>query len=125
MTQDFVEELKADSRVGEGHADYPLVKGIAAGTLPLRQLQGWITQDYVYRKQVPRLAMLRYLACTDPEIQQHLAEVGRGGIGGRLPARPGTSSCSTISRPGWASAVNSSRLPGRCPGRRRTSTGPS
>jgi pyrroloquinoline quinone (PQQ) biosynthesis protein C len=76
VTQDFVDELKAMIRSsGMAHADYPLVKGIAAGTIPLRQLQGWITQDYVYRKQVPRLAMLRYLACTDPEIQQHLAEV--------------------------------------------------
>src|SRR3954470_13168841 len=76
VTQDFVDELKAMIRSsGKAHADYPLVQGIAAGTLPLRQLQGWITQDYVYRKQVPRLAMLRYLACSDPEIAQHLYEV--------------------------------------------------
>jgi pyrroloquinoline quinone (PQQ) biosynthesis protein C len=75
-TQDFVQELKAMIRdSGKAHADYPLVKGIATGTIPLRQLQGWITQDYFYRKHVPRLAMLRYLKCTDPEIAQHLAEV--------------------------------------------------
>src|SRR3954451_15285489 len=74
--QDFVQDLKAQiRRSGKSHADYPLVQGIAAGTIPLRQLQGWVTQDYVYRKQVPRLAMLRYLRCTDPEIATQLAEV--------------------------------------------------
>jgi pyrroloquinoline quinone (PQQ) biosynthesis protein C len=74
--QDFVQELRAQIRnSGKCHADYPLVQGIAAGTIPLRQLQGWITQDYYYRKHVPRLSMLRYLRCTDPEIAAHLAEV--------------------------------------------------
>src|SRR3954470_19551274 len=74
--QDFVQDLKAQiRRSGKSHADYPLVQGIAAGTIPLRQLQGWITQDYVYRKQVPRLAMLRYLKCSDPEIARQLYEV--------------------------------------------------
>jgi pyrroloquinoline quinone (PQQ) biosynthesis protein C len=75
-TRDFVQELKAQiAGSGMAHKDYPLVQGIAAGTIPLRQLQGWITQDYFYRKHVPRLAMLRYLKCTDPDIAQHLAEV--------------------------------------------------
>jgi len=74
--QDFVQDLKAQiRRSGKSHADYPLVQGIAAGTIPPRQLQGWITQDYVYRRHVPRLAMLRYLKCTDPEIAAHLYEV--------------------------------------------------
>src|SRR5919199_6870791 len=74
--QEFVQELKAQiAGSGKSHADYPLVRGIAAGTIPLRQLQGWVTQDYYYRKHVPRLAMLRYLKCTDREIAQHLAEV--------------------------------------------------
>ena len=74
-TRDFVQELKTLIRgSGKAHADFPLVQGIAAGTIPLRQLQGWLTQDYFYRKQVPRLAMLRYLKCTDPEIAPHLYE---------------------------------------------------
>ncbi len=75
-TQDFVQELK-DQIANSGYvlSEHPLIQGVAAGTIPLRQLQGWVTQDYVYRKQVPRLAMLRYLKCTDPEIQQHLYEV--------------------------------------------------
>ncbi len=75
-SEDFVQELKDLIRhSGKSHADYPLVRGVAAGTIPLRQLQGWITQDYFYRKHVPRLAMLRYLKCTDPEIAAHLYEV--------------------------------------------------
>src|SRR3954465_5311690 len=82
-TQDFVQELKAQIRAsGKAHANYPLVQGIAAGTIPLRQLQGWVTQDYVYRRQVPRLAMLRYLACTDPEIAGQVEEVVEGETAG-------------------------------------------
>src|SRR5918911_2465177 len=74
--QDFVQEVKTQiAGSGKAHPHYPLVRGVAAGTIPLRQLQGWATQDYFYRKHVPRLAMLRYLKCTDPEIAQHLAEV--------------------------------------------------
>jgi pyrroloquinoline-quinone synthase len=74
--QDFVQELKELIRTsGKAHMDYPLIQGVAAGTIPLRQLQGWVTQDYFYRKHVPRLAMLRYLQCTDPEIAAHLYEV--------------------------------------------------
>ncbi|HEY7065462.1 MAG TPA: iron-containing redox enzyme family protein [Chloroflexota bacterium] len=75
-TRDFVQEIK-EMVAGSGYVlpEHPLVQGVAAGTIPLRQLQGWATQDYFYRKHVPRLAMTRYLACTDPEIAQHLAEV--------------------------------------------------
>jgi pyrroloquinoline quinone (PQQ) biosynthesis protein C len=74
--QDFVQELKAQiAGSRKSHADYPLVRGVAAGTIPLRQLQGWVTQDYQYRKHVPRLALLRYLKCTDPEIAAQLYEV--------------------------------------------------
>lgn len=76
MTRDFVQELK-DQVASSGCVlpEHPIIQGVAAGTIPLRQLQGWVTQDYFYRKHVPRLAMLRYLKCTDPEIAQHLAEV--------------------------------------------------
>ncbi len=74
--QDFVQELKQlIATSGKTLPDHPLVQGVAAGTIPLHQLQGWVTQDYVYRRHVPRLAMLRYLKCTDPEIAAQLAEV--------------------------------------------------
>ena len=75
-TPDFVETLKAEVRTHEKTLlRHPLVLGVAAGTIPLRQLQGWVTQDHFYRKHVTRLAMLRYLKCTDPEIAAHLYEV--------------------------------------------------
>src|SRR5437762_12305044 len=75
-TRDFVQELK-DQVATSGCVlpEHPLIQGVAAGTIPLRQLQGWVTQDYFYRKHVPRLAMLRYLNCTDPEIAAQLYEV--------------------------------------------------
>lgn len=73
---DFVHELEtyiADS--DKNLVRHPMIQGVAAGTIPLHQLQGWVTQDYFYRKHVPRLAMLRYLKCTDPEIAAQLYEV--------------------------------------------------
>src|SRR3954452_20876508 len=75
-TTDFVQELQdliasSDKNI----LRHPFVQGAGAGTIPLRQLQGWVAQDYVYRKQVSRLAMVRYLKCTDPEIAAHLYEV--------------------------------------------------
>ncbi len=75
-TPDFVETLKQEVRAHEKTLlRHPLVLGVAAGTIPLHQLQGWVTQDHFYRKHVTRLAMLRYLKCTDPEIAAHLYEV--------------------------------------------------
>ena len=61
-----------------------------------------MTQDYFYRKHVPRLAMLRYLKCTDPEIAPHLAEVVEEESVGASTAPRATSTCSTIWPPGWA-----------------------
>src|SRR5579875_853642 len=75
-SHDFVQELREYIAASDKNlVRHPLVQGVAAGTIPLRQLQGWVTQDYYYRKHVPRLALLRYLKCTDPEIAQHLYEV--------------------------------------------------
>ncbi|HZU04668.1 MAG TPA: hypothetical protein VFB73_01710, partial [Chloroflexota bacterium] len=68
-SHDFVQELREYIAASDKNlVRHPLVQGVAAGTIPLRQLQGWVTQDYYYRKHVPRLALLRYLKCTDPEI---------------------------------------------------------
>ena len=75
-SQDFVATLRAHVRASDKNLiQHPLVQGVAAGTIPLRQLQGWVAQDHFYRKHVPRLAMVRYLQCTDPEIAAHLYEV--------------------------------------------------
>jgi pyrroloquinoline-quinone synthase len=75
-TADFVQELQElIARSDKNILRHPFVQGVAAGTIPLHQLQGWVAQDYVYRKQVARLAMVRYLRCSDPEIAAHLYEV--------------------------------------------------
>ena len=36
------------------------------------QIRAWAIQDYQFRAAVPRIAMMRYLACNDPEIAQKL-----------------------------------------------------
>ena len=36
------------------------------------QIRAWAIQDYQFRAAVPRIAMLRYFACTDPEIARKL-----------------------------------------------------
>src|SRR5438552_17237736 len=75
---DFLAELKqqVDSS-GYVLVDHPLVEGIAKGKIPMRQIQGWAMQDSHYRRHVPRLSMLRFLQCTDPEIKAKL-----GGVAG-------------------------------------------
>ena len=73
---DFAAELK-QYIAGSSYymANHPLVDGVYRGTIPAHQLRGWAIQDSHYRRAVPRLAMVRYLRCTDPEIQLQLAEV--------------------------------------------------
>jgi pyrroloquinoline-quinone synthase len=56
-------------------SDHPLVQGVWRGEIPVAQLRGWAMQDSHYRRAVPRLAMIRYLRCSDPEIQQRLGGV--------------------------------------------------
>jgi pyrroloquinoline quinone (PQQ) biosynthesis protein C len=41
----------------------------------MEHIHKWALQDYQFRRAVPRIAMLRYLACTDPEIATKLYEV--------------------------------------------------
>jgi pyrroloquinoline quinone (PQQ) biosynthesis protein C len=52
-----------------------VVQGVYNGTLSREELRGWALQDSHYRRSVPRLAMLRYLQCSDPEFQKHLGGV--------------------------------------------------
>lgn len=55
--------------------DSRVVQSVYNGTLSMEELRGWALQDSHYRRGVPRLAMLRYLKCTDPEFQKHLGGV--------------------------------------------------
>ena len=51
---------------------HPFLKAVCNGTATMDQIRAWAIQDYQFRAAVPRIAMLRYLACTDPEIAQKL-----------------------------------------------------
>lgn len=72
----FVREMK-DEIAGSGLLlkSHPLVEGIYQGTIPLHQIRGWATQDSHYRREVPKLASVRYLRCTDPHFKRKLGEV--------------------------------------------------
>lgn len=74
--RDFVQDLLAEIEASpKSLVTHPFVQGVAAGSIPLHQLQGWVTQDYFYRQHVARLSMVRYLQCSDPEIAARLYEV--------------------------------------------------
>jgi pyrroloquinoline-quinone synthase len=72
----FLEELQQEIANSEwSSVRHPFVVGVSQGTIPLHQIRGWAVQDSHYRRKVHRLATLRYLRCTDPEIQRRLAGV--------------------------------------------------
>ncbi len=72
----FVREMKDEiSSSGMLIKNHPLVVGIYEGTLPLKQIRGWATQDSHYRRAVSKLASVRYLRCTDPYFKHKLGEV--------------------------------------------------
>jgi pyrroloquinoline-quinone synthase len=74
--REFVERFKAEIAAHPKlRVNHPFVRGIQAGTISREHLLEWVRQDYKFRNAVPRLAMLRYLACTDPEIARRLYEV--------------------------------------------------
>lgn len=72
----FLDELKHEIATSQwSSVQHPLVQGVSKGTVPMQQIRGWAIQDSHYRRMVHRLATLRYLRCTDPEIQRRLAGV--------------------------------------------------
>jgi pyrroloquinoline-quinone synthase len=74
--REFIERFKAEIAAHPKlRVNHPFVRGIQAGTISREHLLEWVRQDYKFRNAVPRLAMLRYLACTDPEIARRLYEV--------------------------------------------------
>ncbi|MBX5493393.1 MAG: iron-containing redox enzyme family protein [Chloroflexi bacterium] len=74
--REFVERFKAEIAAHPKlRVNHPFVRGIQAGTISREHLLEWVRQDYKFRNAVPRLAMLRYLACSDPEIARRLYEV--------------------------------------------------
>src|ERR1051325_4421934 len=70
---EFVKQLKQDIQAfPKIRIKHPFLKAVCAGTATMEQIRAWAIQDYQFRAAVPRIAMLRYLACTDPEIAHKL-----------------------------------------------------
>jgi pyrroloquinoline quinone (PQQ) biosynthesis protein C len=70
---EFVQQLKKDIQAfPKIRIKHPFLKAVCNGTATMDQIRTWTIQDYQFRAAVPRIAMLRYLACNDPEIAQKL-----------------------------------------------------
>jgi pyrroloquinoline-quinone synthase len=87
---EFVRQLKAEIRAHpKQRVNHPFVRAVCAGTATLDQIRAWALQDYQFRRAVPRVAMLRYLACSDPEFAARLYEVVEEETRGLLPGSAG------------------------------------
>lgn len=72
-SQEFVAKLKNDIQAfPKIRIKHPFLKAVCDGSATLEQIRAWALQDYQFRAAVPRICMLRYLACTDPEIGRKL-----------------------------------------------------
>src|ERR1051325_1134826 len=72
-SKEFVTQLKKEIQAfPKIRIKHPFLKAVCNGTATMDQIREWTIQDYQFRATVPRIAMLRYLACTDPEIAQKL-----------------------------------------------------
>jgi len=70
---EFVTQLKKDIQAfPKIRIKHPFLKAVCNGTATLDHIRTWTIQDYQFRAAVPRIAMLRYLACSDPEVAQKL-----------------------------------------------------
>jgi pyrroloquinoline quinone (PQQ) biosynthesis protein C len=70
---EFVQQLKKEIQAfPKIRIMHPFLKAVCNGTATMDQIRAWAIQDYQFRAAVPRIAMLRYLACSDPEIAQKL-----------------------------------------------------
>jgi pyrroloquinoline-quinone synthase len=87
---EFVRQLKAEiAQSPRQRVNHPFVRAVGAGTATLDEIRRWALQDYQFRRAVPRIAMLRYLACSDPEFQAKLLEVVEEETRGLLPGSAG------------------------------------
>ena len=87
---DFVRQLKAEiAQSPKQRVNHPFVRAVCAGTATPDEIRRWAVQDYQFRRAVPRIAMLRYLACTDSEFQAKLMEVVEEETRGLLPGSAG------------------------------------
>ena len=73
---EFVQALKAEITAHPKlRSRHPFVKAVQAGSLSQEHLREWARQDYKFRNAVPRVSMMRYLACSDPGYARRLYEV--------------------------------------------------
>ena len=87
---EFVEQLKEEIAVfPKLRINHPFVKAICDGTATMDQVRTWAVQDYQFRCAVPRIALLRYVACSDPEFAPKLFEVAEEETRGLLPGSSG------------------------------------
>jgi pyrroloquinoline quinone (PQQ) biosynthesis protein C len=63
------------TRSSKLRVNHPFLRAVCKEKATMEQIRRWALQDYQFRSAVPRIAMLRYLACTDPEIAVRLREV--------------------------------------------------
>ena len=87
---EFVEQLKKEiAGFHKLRINHPFVKAICDGTATMDQIRTWAVQDYQFRCAVPRIALLRYVACSDPEFAPKLFEVAEEETRGLLPGSSG------------------------------------
>lgn len=73
---EFVRRLKEEiAKSPKQRVNHPFVHAVSQGKATMEQIRKWAIQDYQFRRAVPRIAMLRYLACTDPEIAARMYDV--------------------------------------------------
>ena len=72
----FVEELKSEiAGFPKLRVNHPFVEAVCSGAATMEKIRAWAVQDYQFRRAVPHIALLRYVACTDPEFAPRLFEV--------------------------------------------------
>ncbi|TAJ82067.1 iron-containing redox enzyme family protein [bacterium] len=75
-SSEFVRRLKEEiAKSPKQRVNHPFVHAVSQGKATMEQIRRWAIQDYQFRRAVPRISMLRYLACTDPEIAARMYEV--------------------------------------------------
>lgn len=75
-SRDFVEQFKTEIAAHPKlRAKHPFVQAAREGKVSKEHLREWARQDYKFRNIVPRISMMRYLACSDARWSHELYEV--------------------------------------------------
>ncbi|HWH80084.1 MAG TPA: iron-containing redox enzyme family protein, partial [Candidatus Binatus sp.] len=70
---EFVKNIKQEMQsFHKLRINHPFVKAISAGTASMEHIRKWALQDYQFRRIVPRIVMLRYIHCSDPDAARKL-----------------------------------------------------